>query len=118
MGKAPAIRSSAHKKKPSASGWFDRWSDVDASTQQAVIREIVVPFENGLHAGPAAIIAQTASRFQGEISIRTRDYQANGKSILELLILGATCGEHLTIEARGSDASDAMNVIAALFDSL
>jgi len=87
--------------------------------QEAVIREIVVPFENGLHARPAALLAQTASRFQGEILVRARDRVVSGKSILGLLTLGAKCGENLSVEARGPDAaSDVMNAIAALFDSL
>ena len=88
----------------------------DTSTQGAVIREVVVPFECGLHARPAARLVQTASNFQGEVSIRAGDREVSGKSILGLLTLGVTRGEHLTIEARGPDASEAIQAIAALFD--
>lgn len=45
----------------------------DASTQDAVIREVVVPFKCGLHARPAARLVQTASGFQGKISVRAGD---------------------------------------------
>lgn len=90
--------------------------DNDTNTQEAVMREVVVPFEFGLHARPAARLVQMASGFQGEISVRAGDREVSGKSILGLLTLGATCGEHLTIEARGPDAWDAVDAIAALFE--
>jgi len=92
--------------------------EFDTSTGETVVREeVAIPFENGLHARPAAILAQTASRFLGEISIRIRDHKANGKSILGLLTLGAGCGELLTIETTGPDASDAIAAIIAVFEA-
>jgi phosphotransferase system HPr (HPr) family protein len=90
--------------------------ELDTCVEGTVLREVVVPFEHGLHLRPAAVLSETASTFQGEVLVRTKDQEVSGKSLLGLLTLGATCGEHLTIEARGPDASEAIQAIAALFD--
>jgi phosphotransferase system HPr (HPr) family protein len=82
---------------------------------ETAVGDVVVTFESGLHARPAARIVQTASSFEGEISFRTKDREVSGKSILGLLTLGATRGEHLTIKAKGPDAPAAVQAIVALF---
>jgi len=90
----------------------------DTSTGETVVRkEVVIPFENGLHARPAAILAETANRFRGEILVLAKDREVDGKSILGLLTLGAGCGELLTIEAKGPDAPDAIGAMIALFEA-
>lgn len=80
------------------------------------VKDVIVPFEYGLHARPAARFVQTASGFRGEILVSNKDRKVSGKSILGLLTLGVTRGEHLKIEAKGPDANDAMEAIAALFN--
>ena len=39
---------------------------------------------------------------------------ADGKSILSLMLLGATPGAEITIEARGEDEAEALNALAEL----
>lgn len=75
----------------------------------------------GLHARPAALIAQAAGRFDADISLTPDGGQtADAKSILSLLMLGAPCGTELTLAVRGGDEaleSDAVRVISGLFAS-
>lgn len=57
----------------------------------------------GLHVRPAAKIAEIASKYQSEVTINKDAQQANAKSIMELLTLGAPCGTSLVIRANGPD---------------
>lgn len=72
----------------------------------------------GLHARPAALIAQCANKFSADILLsRDADNRADAKSILSLLMLGAPCGAEITIAASGADADDAVQAVANLFES-
>jgi len=69
--------------------------------------------KSGLHARPASIFVQTAKKFGSKIIVRKGDREADAKSILSVLALGAECGDSITIIAQGEDAKDAL---AALID--
>lgn len=79
-------------------------------------REVVVKLENGLHLGPSSQIVQLAQRFTSELLIRKGDRTVDGKSMLDLLTLAAEHGSVLVLEARGVDAAEALQAIAAMFD--
>lgn len=80
--------------------------------------EVKVLNKLGLHARPAALIAQAAARFAAEISLTPAGGEAaDAKSILSLLMLGAPCGTVMTLAADGHDADDAVQAIAGLFNS-
>lgn len=80
--------------------------------------EVKILNRMGLHARPAALIAQAAAGFAAEISLTPSGGEsANAKSILSLLMLGAPCGTVLTLAADGHDADDAVKAIAGLFAS-
>ena len=70
----------------------------------------------GLHARPAALFVQTAKKFQSDIKVRHGDKEANAKSILGVLTLGAGQGAVVTIRAEGEDAEEALKAIKKLFD--
>jgi phosphotransferase system HPr (HPr) family protein len=44
----------------------------------------------------------------------TRLGAADGKSVLSLMLLGATPGAEITIEARGEDEAEALHALAEL----
>lgn len=69
----------------------------------------------GVHARPSSQIAQTASRFSAEITIRNGKHEANAKSIMGLMGLAAACGAQLTLVAEGADAEAALDAIEELF---
>ncbi|HLJ10749.1 MAG TPA: HPr family phosphocarrier protein [Planctomycetaceae bacterium] len=80
------------------------------------MREVVVRLENGLHLGPCSQIVQLAQKFNCDLSIRKGDRTVDGKSMLDLLTLAAEQSTVLALEARGADAAEALEAIAALFD--
>ena len=71
----------------------------------------------GIHARPAAIIAQTANKFESEISIGRDDALVNAKSIMGVITLAAGYNTTLKMIVEGSDESEAASAIEALFES-
>ncbi|MGE3818952.1 MAG: HPr family phosphocarrier protein [Isosphaeraceae bacterium] len=68
----------------------------------------------GLHLRAASSFARHAQRFQAEIRVSFNGRVVNGKSALDLMGLAAEFGTVLDLEARGSDAADAMIALCAL----
>ena len=71
----------------------------------------------GLHARPASLFVREASKFKSEITVYNGDHQANAKSILNVLGLGANQGTTITIRAQGEDADEALKALAELNES-
>lgn len=69
----------------------------------------------GLHARPAAEFVQTAKSFSSEIVFRKESHEANAKSSLMLMALGAKHGDSIAIRAEDDDAQEA---VAALVKRL
>lgn len=69
----------------------------------------------GLHARPAAQLAQTAARFQSDIKITKDQVEVNAKSIMGVLMLAAEYGSTLHLVCNGSDEQEAHQAITALF---
>ncbi len=70
---------------------------------------------NGLHARPATRFAEVANRFNAEIFVKTENKeQVNGKSIIDLLTLGAKRGTELLITADGNDKESALDALEGL----
>lgn len=67
-------------------------------------REVSVVNASGLHARPCHAIVRLALGFQAELRITCGPREVNGKSILDLMTLGAGCGEVVRLEAHGEDA--------------
>lgn len=76
--------------------------------------EVVLINEEGLHARPAAMFAERAAAFECYIEVCARNKQVDGKSIIDLLTLGAPKGTILVIVACGKDSKDALNSLERL----
>lgn len=71
----------------------------------------------GIHARPAALLVQTASRFKSKIFIEKDEDRINGKSIMGIITLGASYDTRLKLIAEGDDEGDAVAALVRLFDS-
>ncbi|MBQ3826330.1 MAG: HPr family phosphocarrier protein [Spirochaetaceae bacterium] len=71
----------------------------------------------GVHARPAALIAQTANKFSSEVTLEKDGMQVNAKSIMGVITMAAAYNEQLTLKTEGADEGDAAAAIQALFDS-
>ncbi|MCR4734601.1 MAG: HPr family phosphocarrier protein [Treponema sp.] len=71
----------------------------------------------GIHARPAAIIAQTSNKFESEITLSKDDAVVNAKSIMGVIAMGAGYNTQLTLKIEGPDESEAAAIIEELFES-
>jgi phosphotransferase system HPr (HPr) family protein len=80
---------------------------------------VTLPADVALHARPAAQFVRTAVGFSADITVATDERQANAKSLLDILALGAEAGSELRLTASGDDAPlalDALRDCVAAFD--
>ncbi len=78
---------------------------------------MVVHHKVGLHARPAALFVQTAKKYKSDIVVSKDEREANAKSILSILTLGANQGAVITIKATGEDEEQAVQALQDLVDS-
>jgi len=71
----------------------------------------------GFHARAAAIFVKTAEKFSAKISVSKDGINADGKSILGLLTLGASKGTKIVIMTKGTDAEEAMKALEELINN-
>lgn len=82
-----------------------------------LVREVNVRNREGLHFRPIMQVVDTAQRFAARLTVRCEDRVADARSPMELLMLVATSGSVLTIEAEGDDAHEAVEALCVLIDS-
>lgn len=71
----------------------------------------------GLHARPASLFVQTASKFPADIKIEKDGREVSAKSIMAVMSLGAKAGTAITIKAQGDQAAEAVAALAELVES-
>ncbi|MGC9772653.1 HPr family phosphocarrier protein [Fervidobacterium pennivorans subsp. shakshaketiis] len=80
-------------------------------------REIILKNKSGLHARPAAVFVQAASKFKSKITIKMNEKEADGKSILKVLSLGANQGSRIVLEIDGEDEDEALKTLSELIET-
>ncbi len=85
---------------------------------EKVVRETVVEIKNaeGLHMRPAMQFVDLASRFECDIAVSNGQTEADGKSIMQMSMLAATCGTRLSLRAEGPDADQALVALRELVE--
>jgi phosphocarrier protein len=77
-------------------------------------REMPIVNRKGLHARATAKFVQCVERFSSEITVSRAGETVGGTSIMGILTLGAGIGTSISVAARGADAAEALDAIAAL----
>jgi len=70
--------------------------------------------QKGLHARASAKIVEAAARFQARITVSKDGQCVDARSIMGLMMLAASPGSEIAIEAEGPDAEAALAAIVAL----
>ena len=83
----------------------------------AVEKETVIRNKEGLHFRPIMQFVDVASRFSAQVTVRCESRGADGTSPMELLMLMATQGTKIKLEATGADAAEALVALTALIDA-
>lgn len=69
--------------------------------------------ETGIHARPATLLVQTASKFSSDINLEYKGKSVNLKSIMGVMSLGVGQGADVSISVNGPDEAEAMEGIVA-----
>ncbi|MFB6465706.1 phosphocarrier protein HPr [Cytobacillus sp. Hz8] len=73
-----------------------------------VEKQFKVIAETGIHARPATILVQAASKFNSDINLEYKGKKVNLKSIMGVMSLGVGKDADITISANGSDEANAL----------
>lgn len=82
-----------------------------------IVETIKIKNKLGLHARPAALLVQEASKYQATIELENDGVKVNGKSIMGVMMLAAAYGSEIVVTANGDDAENAIDGLRALIDS-
>ena len=77
-------------------------------------RDMKIVNRKGLHARATAKFVQCVDRFDAEITVTRCGETVGGDSIMGILTLGAGLGSTISVSARGAQAKEALDAIAAL----
>ncbi|QVN06298.1 phosphoenolpyruvate--protein phosphotransferase [Pseudomonas rhodesiae] len=77
-------------------------------------KPLTLPNANGLHARPAAVLAQAAKAFSASIYLHKQTQSANAKSLVAIMALQTLQGDSVQVSAAGEDAEAAIAALVAL----
>jgi len=92
--------------------------NAEKNSLENVVCEAVVEIKNadGIHMRPAMQFVDIANRYKSNITVSNNETQVDGKSIMQMSILAATCGTKLKIKAEGSDAQEVIEMLRELIE--
>lgn len=82
-------------------------------------KEFCISNEHGLHARPASLFCDVASKFKSDIKVfrdGNDDYEADGKSVISVLMLEVYPGLKIKVQIDGPDEEKAMQALTQLID--
>ncbi len=78
---------------------------------------IVIINKLGMHARASAKFVSLASQFVSDITLGRNAQQANGKSIMGIMMLAAGKGSKLELQVSGQDEDQAIQALRNLIDN-
>ncbi len=91
-------------------------TEKDTSEQTWYETDVEIKNTDGLHMRPAMKFVDVASQFECDITVSNGQTEVDGKSIMQMSMLAATCGTKLQIRAEGADAQQAVNALRKLVE--
>jgi len=81
-----------------------------------VEHKLIIQNRYGLHARPAALFVEIASKYDADVTLIKDGVEVNGKSIMGLLILAAEKGNEIILRSNGKDEADLIQALVALLE--
>lgn len=78
--------------------------------------KLTIVNRRGLHARASAKFVKCAEAFQAEVLVCKDDDVVVATSIMGLMMLGASLGSEITLQATGPDAEDALAALTLLVE--
>jgi phosphocarrier protein HPr len=86
-------------------------------TEGAVVRELTICNRKGLHARASAKFVQTVEKFDADVRVTRGSESVGGTSIMGLMMLAASSGCAITVEATGKEAAQVVQALTELINS-
>lgn len=84
----------------------------------SITRTLQITNKKGLHARASRMLAELALNYEStRISVRKESDEADARSLMDLMMLGAGIGDEVEIEARGPQAEEAMAAVETLINA-
>ena len=78
--------------------------------------QLTLKNKQGLHARAAAVFVRALSGLSAEVSVSWQNRAVNGRSMLDLMTLGAPCGSVLEVQINGTDADAVLAALSKVFE--
>lgn len=82
-----------------------------------ITRTLAIRNKLGLHARAATVFIKTAGRFSSTVSVKNHVREADGKSIMAMMMLQASFGSEIIVSTEGEDEAEAMSAIEHLVEN-
>lgn len=79
--------------------------------------KVIIANKAGIHARPASILVQAATKFQSKIKLTAKGKTVDAKSILMIMSMGLVKGTEVVLSAEGADAAEAVKTLVDLIES-
>ena len=76
--------------------------------------DILIQNKLGLHARAASKFVEVSKEYQSAVNVSSESAQANGKSIMNMMLLQASKGTTIKIETDGEDEQAALDALLDL----
>ncbi|MCD6333007.1 MAG: HPr family phosphocarrier protein [Bacteroidales bacterium] len=80
-------------------------------------KEVTITNDTGLHSRPADLFVRTAKLYDSRITLFKGEKSADAKNIIKVILLNASQGTVIRIEADGRDEDDALKDLTSLIES-
>ncbi|HEX8012554.1 MAG TPA: HPr family phosphocarrier protein [Casimicrobiaceae bacterium] len=79
-------------------------------------REVAITNRLGLHARASAKMVRLASQFRSSLTLEYAGRRADARNIVAIMLLAATVGGTIVVEADGPDEAAAMKAMVTLME--
>jgi len=90
---------------------------IASDPKNEITRAVIVPLTHGIHARPAARIAELAKSFAAETALALGERRSSARSPVGLMALAVRHGDAIQVLASGPDSEAAVAAIVALIES-
>jgi phosphocarrier protein len=81
-----------------------------------ISRKLIIQNKMGLHARPAAMFVELASKYDSDVTLQKDGIEVSGKSIMGVLMLAAERGSEIILTVNGKDEEFAADALTGLLE--